>query len=147
MPRASESGMAGVRNHEELHAWKLSEQVEMRVREILRRPELRRDFTLWGQLKRASESPCPNIAEGFSRYLPRDFARFIRIAKGSLSEVIVHMTRARAKGLTGDEETTEIVRLAGRARRAATGLVRYLETATAPNTPERPCPRRKPRQS
>jgi four helix bundle protein len=132
--------VAGVTNHEELDVWKLSEQVEDRVRLILDRREVRQDFTLWKQLKKSSESPCPNIAEGFSRYYPRDFARFVRIARGSLSETIVHLSRARLKSLTGEAETEEILSLARRARGAATGLIRYLETARPPHTkpPRRP---------
>lgn len=126
--------MAGVRDHTELVAWKLSDELRERVRPILARPALRRDdFALWDQINRAVSSPCPNLAEGFSRYYPRDFARFARIAKASLSELIDHMGECQAKGVTTANETTEIVVLAKRARKATNGLVRYLETAKAPH--------------
>ena len=72
-------------------------------------------------------------AEGFSRYFPRDFARFVRIAKGSLSEVIVHIGSARDKGLATEAEFKDICSHARRARGAATGLIRYLETAKRPD--------------
>jgi four helix bundle protein len=133
--------MKGARNPEELDVWKLADEVETRVRSLLGRRDLERDFTLWKQLKKSSESACPNIAEGFSRYLPRDFARFLRIAKASLSETIVHLGRARTKGLTAEKETAEIISLARRARGAATGLILYLETARPPR-PKRPRPKR-----
>jgi four helix bundle protein len=138
--------VAGVSRHEDLDVYKLSEQVEDKVRVILERPALRRDFELWDQLKRSSESPCPNLAEGFSRFYPKDHARFVRNAKGSLSETIVHMTRARTKGLTTDAETSEIITLAKRARGAANGLIRYLESAPPPEK-FRPPPRRRSERS
>jgi four helix bundle protein len=59
--------------------------------------------------------------------------RFVRIAKGSLSEVIVHIGTARDKGLAIEAEFKDIRNYARRARRAATGLIRYLETAKRPD--------------
>ena len=125
--------MAGVSDYHELDVYQLAHELEVRIAVILARPEIRRDVDLYGQLKRASEGPCPNIAEGFARYLPRDNARFNRIAKGSFSEIIVLMTRAVRKGLIGESESEPICRLARRARGAATGYIRYLERASPPN--------------
>ena len=124
--------MAGVRDHTELNVWKLCDQLRVVVRPILDRPRLQADRTLWSQIDRAVERPCPNIAEGFSRYFPRDFARFTQIAKASLSELVDHMETAEAKGITSAEETAAIVTLAKRARGAATRLIQYLETAKTP---------------
>jgi four helix bundle protein len=124
--------MAGARDHEELDVWKLANELRQRMRPILARPELRNDFDLWKQLKRATRSPCPNVAEGFSRFYPRDFAQYVRIAKGSLSEFIDHMGEAEACGYTTRAETAELIVLAKRARGAATGLIRYLEHAKPP---------------
>jgi hypothetical protein len=83
--------MAGVRNHTELEVWKLCDQIRRRVWEFVSRPSFRSHFTLRDQMKDAADSPCPNIAEGFSRYHPRDNAKFVRVAKGSLSELIDHL--------------------------------------------------------
>ena len=128
--------MAGVRDHVDLDVYQLSEQVRERVKPILARPGFQREFKLKDQLQRAAEGPPAHIAEGFSRYWPRDFARFLRIAKGSLSEVVQHLKVAQEKGLAKADETQEIGRLARRARGAATGLIRYLETADPPNNKE-----------
>jgi four helix bundle protein len=124
--------MAGVRDHTELDAWKLSDQVRDVVDALIAthgfesRPKLRE------QLRDAAESACPNIAEGFSRFSPRDFARFLAIAKGSLTEVIEHSYRARSLGLISPDEFESLRSLARRARGAATGLILYLETADPP---------------
>jgi hypothetical protein len=74
------------------------------------------------------------MAEGFSRFYPRDFGRFVRIMKGSLSETIEHLTTARARGLIGEEEFKSLRITALRARGAARELARYLETADPPES-------------
>ncbi len=48
---------------------------------------LRKDFSLVDQLKRASYSIMLNIAEGFERGGNKEFANFVNIAKGSAGEV------------------------------------------------------------
>jgi four helix bundle protein len=130
-------GMAAVRDHAELDVYKLSDEVRRRVRVLVDRPAFRKELALRDQLKEAAESPCPNIAEGFSRYYPRDFARFLRTAKGSLTEVIEHLGVALDKHLIGETECAEICSLARRARGAATRLILYLESAKVPNMPRR----------
>ena len=126
--------MTGFRDHEEFAVWQLAHELRTRMRPILARPALRNDFDLWDQLRRATRSPCPNIAEGFSRFNPRDFANFVRIAKASLSELIDHLREANACGYTTAEETAELIELAKRARGAATGLIQYLEHAKPPTS-------------
>ncbi len=136
--------MTGFRTHEDFDAWKLADELRRRMRPILARPDLRADRDLWKQLRRATRSPCPNIAEGFSRFNPPDFANFVRIARASLSEFIEHMKEAEACGYTTEAETAELVVLAKRARGAATGLIRYLAHAKPPQLWEKR-KRRRPR--
>ena len=136
--------MAGFRDHEEFDAWQLANELRTRMRPVLRRPELRNDVDLWKQLRKTVRGPCPNIAEGFSRFWPRDFANYVRVAKASLTEYIDHMKEAQACGYTTPSETAELIVLARRARGAATGLIRYLDTAEPPTgTPRRRRPSRR----
>lgn len=48
---------------------------------------LRNDYSLCDQLKRASYSIMLNIAEGFERGTNKDFSHFLDFAKGSAGEV------------------------------------------------------------
>ena len=136
--------MTGVRDSQELNVWKLSDQLRVRVRAILARPGFANHPSLHEQLEKSSEGPCPNIAEGFSRYLPDDNARFVRIAAGSLSETIEHLSRARAQRLITTQEMEVLQTLARRARGAANAYVRYLQSSEAPHVPPRRR-RRRPR--
>src|SRR6266404_3326881 len=45
------------------------------------------DFAFRDQIQRAAISVMNNIAEGFERKTPRDFAHFLDLAKGSCGEV------------------------------------------------------------
>lgn len=78
-------------------------------------------------------SASSNIAEGFSRFKPKDFARFLNMSAGSLSEVLEHLEAAEILGLITAEEHTSMARLADRSRRAATRLAAYLRTADPPS--------------
>jgi four helix bundle protein len=135
MPRAVPGAVAGVRNHTELHVWRICDELRRRVAAVAGRPGLLRDPWLRNQLVAAAESPCPNIAEGFSRYHPRENGRFVRIAKASLTETIEHLERAASKGYLDSQETEELCVLARRGRGAATKYITYLESATAPHLP------------
>jgi four helix bundle protein len=124
--------MTGVRDHTELHAWQLAEAVRTEVAVLTAQPEFQGHIELRTQLRRSSESSCANIAEGFSRYQPKDHARFLRIAKSSLSETIEHLVVAERYGLITANKAKELTSLAKRSRGACTQLIRYLETAKAP---------------
>jgi len=49
--------------------------------------ELRKDFGLRDQIRRAAVSIPTNIAEGFERASRREYVQFLTIAKGSAGEV------------------------------------------------------------
>ena len=140
--------MAGVRDHTELDAWKLADELRCRIREVVDRPGFGRFPKLRIQLEEAAEAPCPNLGEGFTRYYPSENAPFVRIAAGSLTEVLEHLGRARARLLITPVEEKELGSLARRARGAAKKYLLYLESAPGPEKPKRirkhPNPEREP---
>ena len=77
-------GMSTARKHTELTVWKLSAEIRAEVIRLIARPGFKRDPDLRTQLRRAVNRLGPNIAEGFARFKPRDFARFMRVVRGSL---------------------------------------------------------------
>jgi four helix bundle protein len=126
-----------VRRFEDLVTYQLADEVRARVRTIVRRDGFRFDLRLRDQLSRAAESACPNLAEGFARFHPRDNARFVRVARASLTELVVHLDVALAARLIDTAEHDDLCRLARRAAGAATRYIVYLENASAPGTEPR----------
>jgi four helix bundle protein len=121
--------MAGVKDYRDLDAWKLSDAVRNEVHRLVATSRFAGAFDLRDQLLRSAESACANIAEGFARYKPRDFARFVRMAKGSLSETLEHVRSAEQRGIIGQDDAARISDLARRARAVCTRLAVYLESA------------------
>jgi len=59
----------------------------MATLQILKKEEVRREFSFQDQMKRAALSVSNNIAEGFNLKTPKERIRFFIYASGSLSEV------------------------------------------------------------
>jgi four helix bundle protein len=77
----------GARHYRELVAWQLAEQFKAEVFGLLQastRASADRPYT--EQLTGAVTSVTSNIAEGFLRFAPGDFRRFLDYALGSLGE-------------------------------------------------------------
>ena len=76
------------REFEDLRIW---QQARVQAVEIYRafgaETPAERDFGFRDQIQRAGVSVMNNIAEGFERRTPADFARFLDTAKGSCGEV------------------------------------------------------------
>ncbi len=60
-------------------------------------------------MTRASVSIASNIAEGYERNSPKDFVRFLRIAKGSTGELRTQLYLSQAVGLLSKEQTEPLV--------------------------------------
>jgi hypothetical protein len=78
-----------------------------------------------------------NIAEGFQRYNPSQFAQFMNIAKGSLAETQNHLLHGKHQGYFSEQEFTDAWRLTCRALRAANRLHAYLRSCGKRSEPGR----------
>jgi len=76
-----------MRAHEKLKAWKLSMQLVREIYELTKQFPKEELFCLTQQMRRAAISIPSNIAEGSGRSSTKEYAHFISIARGSLSEV------------------------------------------------------------
>jgi len=80
------------------------------------------------------------MAEGFGRYWPADFAKFLTIARASLMETHNSAGSGFKKGYFTTENTDKMQRLAARSGKAATRLIQYLrscqpQSRRGPRTP------------
>lgn len=78
------------------------------------------------QMRSAAISIAANIAEGKGRTQPRDFARFIGIARGSAYELDTYVLLAQRFSYLRGEEVAAIEKLLEEIRRMLTGLLRRL---------------------
>ncbi|MCM3881325.1 MAG: four helix bundle protein [Vicinamibacterales bacterium] len=118
--------MAGVRNHEDLVAWKLCWELKERVFAFTAHGPVFTDFRFRDQIRGAACSACDTLAEGFYRYDSRDFARFCSMTRGSLGEVKCQLLHARKREYLNKAEFDEAWTLACRAQAATTNLHTYL---------------------
>jgi four helix bundle protein len=127
--------MAGFKDFREIVAWQLAQQMKIRVDVFLGCPDFRRYFKCCEQLSAAARSGPRNIAEGHACFRHKEFAQLVRIARGSEAEVLNHLIDAHDQRLISADELTINERLAKRAMRAASGLIRYLEATPDPPLP------------
>src|SRR6185503_2815704 len=83
--RARSGGM-GFRCIEDIDAWQLARKFKIGVYKLIERDAIARDFELRDQLREAAAGAPSQISEGFGRFDPVDFARFVKMARGSIQE-------------------------------------------------------------
>jgi four helix bundle protein len=101
--------------------------VKKKVYAIAARPKIARDFEFCKQIRESARSAPRNIAEGFGRYRPAEFARFLDIARGSLQETHNHTNDALDLGYIDAKECDALCRSIGRAAKATVRLIAYLK--------------------
>ncbi len=79
--------MATFKSFEDIQAWQKARQATRIIYEITAEGGFAKDYGLHDQVRRASVSIMANIAEGFGRHSDKEFANFLNIAHGSVSEV------------------------------------------------------------
>lgn len=98
------------RPHTRLAAWSEAIRLVKQVYEITRAFPREETFGLVGQMRRAAVSVPSDIAEGAARSTQKEFARFLSIAKDSLSELETQLIISAELGyLSGKEEVFELV--------------------------------------
>jgi len=102
----------GARRFTDLRAWQASDVFKKAIFKLCGLGPLSRDSALRGQLEGAAMGPPGHIAEGFGRFNPRDFARFVVMARSSLMEAQNHLHTAVDKGHITDERRIEHDQLA-----------------------------------
>ena len=116
----------GANTYRELVCFQLADELQRGIVEITATPKVARDFKFCNQIKDASLSVSSNIAEGFARRSPPDFARFLTIAKGSLAETQVQLRAGVDRGYFEEQKAAKLLRLAARCDRVTSALRAYL---------------------
>jgi four helix bundle protein len=101
--------MSFAERFEDLRIWQdAREQVRSVYRALQKGTAGHEDLGFRTQMQRASVSVMNNIAEGFERKTPKDFAHFLDLAKGSCGEVRSMLYVAEDLGYLSSEEANAL---------------------------------------
>lgn len=128
--------MAGAKTADELTAWQCADRLDQFIVQLTSRPSVARHRDFCWQIRRASGSATDNIAEGFGRYYPKEFHRYVLIARGELNETRNQLMRGHRSGYITLADFDHGIDLWGHAIRTLSGLQRYLLSCIPPS--ERP---------
>ena len=126
------------RRFEDIEAWQLATEVEQEVLVLTDRGPAGRDFNFRDQIRNAATAAPRNIAEGFGRFWPKEFAHKCEIANGELHEVESCLRRGKARGYFTAAGADPVIALSRRAQRVTTALTVYLRTCKPPKPRRRP---------
>ena len=90
--------MATIKNYRELEVWKQSMTFVEDIYKAIKTFPIEERYGICDQIRRAAVSIPSNIAEGFGRDTPKEFAHFLSIARGSLYETMTQLDIASRLG-------------------------------------------------
>ena len=93
----------------DLKVWQDSRKLVVRIYELTSEFPKQETYGLTDQLRRAVNSICANIAEGFGRHHPKEKIKFYYNARGSLYECKSHILVAKELKYLTSEITTKLL--------------------------------------
>jgi four helix bundle protein len=115
-----------IKTFEDLDVWKVCRDLRSQIAAIARTFPKEERYRLQDQLIRASRSVTANLAEGYGRFHYAENIQFARQARGSLYEIMDHLTVAQEDKLISDETFALIREAVLRAISVVNGFIRYL---------------------
>jgi four helix bundle protein len=113
--------------HRRLDAWNSSVDLVMAIYQVTGLFPQEEGFAPISQLRRAATSVPSNLAEGAARQTKKEFANYIHIAQGSLSELDTHLEIARRLNYLPDLDWKKLDGQIQRIDKMLSGLLRYLK--------------------
>ena len=120
-----------VRTFEDLEVWKVCRELRKQLSDAAKSFPNDERYRLADQLIRAARSVTANIAEGYGRFHYQENIQFVRQARGSLFEMIDHLTVAYDTGYVDAEVFQKFRSECLRAISLVNGFIRYLAKARA----------------
>ena len=118
----------GIDALEKLEVWKRGCRLAVELYKAL---EQCRDYGFKDQITRSALSVPSNVAEGFERDSPREFCRFLKIAKGSCGELRTQLYIAVETGFLARDLASSMIREATEISRMLRGLIKHYEEVSA----------------
>jgi four helix bundle protein len=128
--------MATIKKFEDLECWQSAQELVKVVYDICEYENVKKDYSLCNQLKRASISVSNNIVEGFERLSRKEFKRFLSIANGSFSEIKNMIYIMKNLSMITNSQFDEMMEMCQKTQNLTKGLIRYLYQAEQTTKPE-----------
>jgi four helix bundle protein len=112
--------------YEKFEAWKVCHRLALEIYHITETWPVQERYQLTAQTRRAALSVPTNIAEGASKRGPREFRRYLDVARGSLSELAYLLLFSRDRGILDEETFGKTKELTDQAGRLTWGLYKSL---------------------
>jgi four helix bundle protein len=116
--------------YERYEAWRVAHELALEVYRITDQWPACERYQLTAQIRRAALSVPTNIAEGAAKRGPREFGRYLDIARGSLSEVSYLLRFSKDRGILDSESFQMVHELRDRVGRLTWGLYASLKTTS-----------------
>jgi four helix bundle protein len=136
----------GAKTVQELAVWQLCDELREKVLAATEIGPATGNPKFCNQVRDAAVDAEADVAEGFARFKPNEFAQFLGYALSSLSEVETRTRDGHRRRYLDDATAGEILRLSQRAQSAARSLRRYLWSLRRQPPPQNarpPAPRRR----
>lgn len=95
--------MSQIKTFRDLIAWQKSMDLAMLVYRNTRSMPVEEKFGLTVQMRRAAVSVPSNIAEGYGRQSRADYVKYLRIARGSLMELMTQLELVEKLGMINQD--------------------------------------------
>jgi four helix bundle protein len=115
------------RGYRDLIAWQKAMELAEATYAVSVDLPIEEKYGLTSQLRRAAVSVPSNISEGHGRSSPKDFARFIEHAMGSLFEVETQLMLSVRLKMLRAENVDRVLEQAAEVGRILNGLLRSLQ--------------------
>lgn len=119
-----------IRSYRDLDLWQRAMDFTLQVHRLAEEFPPAQRFGLTSQIQRSAMSVPSNIAEGWGRGGNREFAHFLRIARGSLAEAETQLILAVRLQYVSRESAADAWLLAQRVGQMITQLLRSIESRT-----------------
>lgn len=120
--------MTVARKYEELEVWQLANDLKIEVYALIASKAAERDFKFCQQIRDSAASTTKNIAEGFGRFQPGDFAHFMEIAVASAMETKDSFKDGVDRGYFTPARVSTAQHLAERTIKCSIRFIAYLKS-------------------
>jgi four helix bundle protein len=117
-----------VTDFKKLKVWQKAHVLAMDVHRVAGQIRGAKHASLRSQMTRAAMSVPTNIVEGCGQQSTREYARFLRIALNSTTELEYHLVAARDLAVVRASDSVTLISQVIEVRKMLYGLLRYLKS-------------------